>query len=467
MRAWEEFLLEQEKSLNKSVVDKWLRPFKILRFDACNLYLEAPDSFKAIWFEEHIRPKILSSFFNQNHKKIRVHVSLPETTKDSENKKNSLTPPGIAPVFHLIFDELNPDLTFQTFFQNEGNLLAFKLFCEIANLNPSSLQPNDSPSGSPIFNPVYLVSRSGGGKTHLMMALAHSFKKQDKKVVYVRAERFCEHVVEAIRTGEMQAFRKAYRHTDLLLIDGIEILARKNATQEEFFHTFNALHLAGTQIVLSSTFIPQQLKFIAPRLISRFEWGVVIPMQHLNKEEMRAVLREKCQQSLFFFSDDVLEFLIDTFSSSMKNLLRAFEALILRSHLQHEDANRFTLHHVKTKLQDLIDEEEKTLLNPGKIIRTVAEHFDISTEKILSKSQNRECALPRQIAMHLCRHQLNMPFTKIGELFSRDHSTVMSSVDNIQNAIEGKNRDTTSAIATILKKLDLDTPQSNDFLPNL
>lgn len=454
MRAWEEFLREQENKLNKSVVDKWLRPFKVLRFDACNLYLEAPDSFKALWFEEHMRQKVLSSFLNQNHKKIRVHISLPEAPKEQEPKKN--ISPLTTPPFHLSFDELNPEFTFQSFSPSENNLLAFKLFCEIANLDPTTFEK--APPTPPSFNPIYLVSRSGGGKTHLMMALASALKNQEKKVIYVRAERFCEHVVDAIRSGEMQAFRKAYRHTDVLLIDDIEVLSRKNATQEEFFHTFNALHLSGKQIVLSSIFIPQQLKFIAPRLISRFEWGVVLPMQHLNKEEMKKNLIDKAERSQFFLSNDVIDFLMETFSSSMKNLLRAFDALILRSHL-HEDTNR-SLAKVKEQLQDLIDEEEKSLLNPGKIIRIVAEHFDISTDKILSKSQNRECALPRQIAMHLCRHQLNMPFTKIGELFSRDHSTVMSSVDNIQKGIEGKNRDTTSAIAAILKKLDVDQKET-------
>ncbi len=452
MRAWEEFLTLQEKELGKETVDKWLRPLKVVRFDACNLYLEVNDSFKLIWFEEQMQSRIQKGLFNNNKKSIKVHLAIASSQealaapKKTAKKKSALTatPP---PAFTLRFDELDSEATFENFATSPDNLLAYKLLLELCGsdkAHSSSLQ----------FNPIYLYGRSGTGKTHLLMAAAAQLQQMGKNACYVRAETFTEHVVDAIRSAEMQTFRKTYRGIDALLIDGIELFSRKGATQEELFHTFNTLHVEGKQIILSAGLPPNDLKFIEPRLVSRFEWGIVIPLHMPGKEQLRTILIQKAAKLSFELPEVLLTFLLDTFGNNTKNLLRSLEALILRVHLNSTGSSALTVKAAQNCLKDLIQEEEKAALTPGKIIRAVAEYYGIRMDDILSKSQARESALPRQIAMHLCRQQLSLPFMKIGDIFARDHSTVMASVKQVQKGLESKNYEITAPISGILKLLE-------------
>lgn len=449
MRAWEEFLSLQEKELGKEIVDKWLRPLKVVRFDACNLYLEAGDSFKALWFEEHLRHKVQHRLFNNNHKHIKVHINVAAHETSETNKKKKDPIPAAVQEFSLKFDELDPQATFDSFIAAPENILAQKLLKEAASTDEKT---------QPLFNPIYLFGRSGTGKTHLMMATAAALRDAGKRVLYVRADTFTEHVVHAIRAAEMQTFRKAYRNVDALLIDDIEVFSRKNATQEELFHTFNSLHVEGKLIILSAKCPPNELKFIEPRLVSRFEWGIVVPLLMPEKTQLAELLQRRSENIQFPLRDEVKNFLIETFGNNTKSLVRAFEALVLRTHLNQGVAKAASLplplKTVQNYLSDLIQEEERSVLTAGKIIKTVAEYYGIRTEDILSKSQSRDCVLPRQIAMHLCREELHLPFMKIGDIFSRDHSTVMTSVKQIQKSIETKNYEIQSSVKSILKLLE-------------
>lgn len=449
MRAWEEFLLHQEKELGSEIIEKWLRPLKLVRFDACNVYLEAPDSFQALWFEEHMRHRVDTHLFNNNHKPIKVHITISTELPQKEKTPKKQTPSSSP--FQIVFDTTHPECTFETFVPSDGNLLAYKLLQEVCQVTKKS----DSPPLS--FNPIYLFGRSGTGKTHLLMAAANALKAQGGQVIFVRAETFTEHVVNAIRTAEMQQFRKVYRTVDALIIDDIEVFSRKGATQEELFHTFNTLHTAGKQIILSGNSPPQDLKWIEPRLVSRFEWGIVIPIQSLPQEAMREILVKKAKQRQFLLSEPILAFLLETFGNNAKSLMRAFEALLLRTHLHmgNQAASSLSVATARQLLSDLAQEEEKNILTPSKILRTVAEYYGIRMDDILGKSQSRECALPRQIAMHLCREQLHLPYMKIGDIFARDHSTVMSSVKQIQKGLETKNLEISGSINTILKRLEI------------
>lgn len=450
MRAWEEFLTKQDSELGKETVDKWLRPLKMVRFDACNLYLEAGDSFQAEWFEEHVRSRVQKGLYNNNHKPIKIHISLPSQKKQGlEHKSKKKGMASASASFTLRFDEIDPEASFDHFVSSKENLLAYKLLNEIGQGSENGQQLG--------FNPIYLYGRSGTGKSHLLMACAAKLRDQGKKALYVRADTFTEHVVEAIRAAEMQNFRKAYRGVDALLIDDIEVFSRKNATQEELFHTFNTLHLEGKQIVLSGSYPPSELKFIEQRLVSRFEWGIVVPLHMPQKTDLMTILHQKAERIHFPIAEPVCSFLLDTFGNNTKSLLRALEALVLRTHLNqglgHKVQLPLTLKSVQQTLHDLIQEEERSVLTPEKIIRAVAEYYGIHMDDILSKSQTRECVLPRQIAMHLCRQQLNLPYLKIGDIFSRDHSTVMASVKQVQKGLESKNLDISAPFNTILKLL--------------
>ncbi len=443
MRAWEDFLKEIDRELGTETVNKWLRPLKILRFDACNLYLESEDSFKVTWFEEQMRHKVQTRLVNNNGKPIKIHLRV-TSAEPSVKPSKKITPTPRQ--FSIEFDELDNSSDFDSYFPSKANLLAYKLLQEASGL---------AAQASPLsFNPIYLSGRSGSGKSHLMMAAAAQLKKKGAKVIYVRAETFTQHVVGAIRNAEMRQFRAAYRHVDALLVDDIEIFARKGATQEELFHTFNALHTEGKQIILSASCPPQDLKLIEPRLVSRFEWGIVIPLQMPPKEQMIEILKSRAARANFPLDESLFQFLLDTFGHHTKRLTRALEALQLRAHL-NQTPLPLTLEKAQHYLADMIQEQERDLLTPGKIIRSVAEFHGIKMEDILSKSQARECAVPRQIAMHLCREELGLPYMKIGDIFFRDHSTVMASVKQIQRSLEEKNPETVTSMRGIKKLLEV------------
>ena len=217
MRAWEEFLAEQEKELGKETVQKWLKPLKITHFDACNLYLEAGDAFVVLWFEEHMRPRVQKSLFNNNSKKIKVHVAVSAAVKNEEKKplkKGSSAP--LASPFHFVFEELDEKCRFDNFVTGEGNLLAYKILSEASYTDPKTGKSSSEKKRSLTFNPIYIFGRPGTGKTHLLQSAAASLKNKGINALFVRAETFTEHVVNAIRTGEMQSFRKTYRSVDAL-----------------------------------------------------------------------------------------------------------------------------------------------------------------------------------------------------------------------------------------------------------
>lgn len=456
MRAWDEFLALQEIELGIETVHKWLKTLKVARFDACNLYLEAKDSFQVMWFEEHIRKKIQTKFVNNNKKKIKVHLTvanaLSSSSKNSRpaNAKAKLPSP---PPFTLNFDELDPYCTLMNYVPTEKNTLVEKL---LRSLIESSKADHSQQLG--VFNPIYIHGSSGTGKTHLLMATAHALQQKGLRVLYSSAETFTAHVVSAIRIGEMSIFRQAYRNSDVLIIDGVQVLSKKGATQEELFHTFNALHLENRQIILSANCAPAELQHVEPRLVSRFEWGIVLNLFSFNSDELAQILHQKATFLKFSLHDKVIDFLLDNFTSGCKALIRALEALVLRSHLNGQSIRHttagMTVLMAKQILQDLLLEEKQHVLTPEKTIQLIAEVFGIKAEDIMGKAQTRDCVFPRQLAMYTCRHKLKMPFTKIGELFSKDHSTVMTSVKLIQKGIDSTDKELLSFYQAIQKKLD-------------
>lgn len=454
MEAWEKFVASQEAELGTETVQNWLKTLKVLHFDACNLFLEAKDAFQAMWFEEHIRQKISAKLFNNNRKKIKVHLTVANApskklgakAKDKDQAVAASTPP--AQLFKLSFDELDPCSTFDHYVVSDSNLLTYKLLSGISKDSPHE--------GLQTFNPIFIHGGPGTGKTHLLMATAQALRSKNLHVIYSCTQTFTDHVVSAIRAGEMSVFRQAYRNTDVLILDDVHVFSRKGATQEEFFHTFNTLHMAGKQLIFSANCAPGELQLIEPRLVSRFEWGIVLSLESPKKEELSQILQQRLNALNFSLNTKVTDFLLSTFSNS-KTLCRALEALILRSHLnevsEHLSQTHLTVPLVKQILTDLILEEERLALTPNRIIHCVAEFFGIRAEDILGKAQTRECVLPRQISMHLCRQQLKMPYTKIADLFKKDHSTVMSSVKLIQKGIDENDQEIIGLHHTIFKRL--------------
>jgi len=436
MQAWELFLDKLQTDLGTETVTKWLRPLKIIHFDAGNLYLEAESPFQIDWFEEHIRAEAKKSFLNNNFRPIKIHLTCNTHAslqdKVDEPKSNPLLP------YSASQDALLPEYNKAQFIFSEPCAIIEKLFEQIVS--------NEIPP----FNPIFFYGGPCVGKTHLLQALAQELRKKYANVLYLRAETFTENLVKAIRSGHMLEFRKFYRNVDAFLVDDVQHLGKKNATQEEFFHTFNTLHNQNKLIVLSANTTPGSLQYIEPRLISRFEWGLSLPLSKLEKDELKMMVENRCRQLALSLTEASKDFVIEEFSANPKSIQKALEALYLRA-----SSYRKSLSPAKIQLilKDLLEAEKRSVLSPDKILSSVAEFYGLSAKDIFSKSQTQECTTPRQVAMFLCRTHLKTPFTKIGEYFGRDHSTVISSVKLIEEKISTKDADISNAIAAIGQKM--------------
>ncbi len=410
MKEWVCFLDEQEKTHGTDAIQRWARTLKVVHFDAGNLYLEAADPFQLHWFEQYLRPLIKNSFRSMSGRPIRVHLTLAAPAAPVSPKKEWKPPVDLTP------NSLLSNCVFETYFPGTTN-----------NPNLNLLQETVTKKS---FNPLYLQGPAGVGKTHLLMAACHLLKKEGRSVFYVNADRFTQHIVAAIRSGVMPALRELYRKHDTLVIDAVEALADRSASQEELFHTFNTLHLAGKQILLAGRTLPSELKGIEPRLTSRFEWGLVLSFKPLSKNELNEYFVHLLARKKIALEPLLIEETL-SFFSTIALLNRATDILEVKV---KEMAPTLSLLH--KWFSTLIQEQQRKLLTPQAILQAVASHFDIPLSDLQGRSQTQEHATPRQIAMYLCRSQLHIPYMKIGELFSRDHSTVMTSVKLITQRLQ-------------------------------
>jgi len=446
--AWHRFLKRLEKQLGKETLDRWVAPLRIKRAAYRKLTLEAKDSFQALWFEEHIRPKI-GGCTDPMGAPIRVTLQTGTTPK----KRKAFTPKKPEP-FKLDLHDLDPAHRFDTFHVQQENLLVIKLFDEMCSYvtasrmkDLSSLTAAEAPQAPP--NPIYIYGPTGSGKTHLLTASALRLQKAGLTVAIARAEVFTEHVVRAIRAGEMATFRRVWRNCDVLMLDDVHLLARKSTTQEEFFHTFNTLHVAGKQIILAANCQPGQLQFIEPRLVSRFEWGLVLPLHSPSKRQFIPLLEQKASLLKFPLTPTIIQEIASLFSSSFTSCVRALETLVMRLRLTTSTRKKLTSSVLKDLLADLIAQEKFSALSPDKILKITADSYGITAQDLFLRSQNREFVLPRQVAMYLVRKHLKLPYMKIGDLFQKNHSTVMSSVRHVEKMISDTSTDVGSAIASI------------------
>lgn len=426
MKLWDDFLRSLEEELGRATVEKWLRPLKIIRFDAGNLHLDASDAFQILWYKEHITKPLKSS----SGLLIKLHFYL-RGELYVEQKRSKVAPPLIQQ--HFSQDHLTSSSTFTTFLVEQEPFLPYDLLSKADGT----------------YNPIFLYGQEGSGKTHLLMATAHRLKQEGKNAFYVRSETFMEHVIRAFRTGSLQEFRFAYRDLDALIIDDVHRLKGKGVTQEELFHTFNHLHIQKKQIVLSATAAPQLLSGIEERLKSRFEWGITLPLTPASVEGRKKIIHKRAADLSLSLDEEIVSYLVETFQT-LPSLMRALEALTLRLHQCHLT---FDLHLTRHLLSDLIEEERRELLTPEKIVKCVADIFRITCEDILGKSQRKECVFCRKIAMYFCRSELSMPYLKIGAFFSRDHSTVISSIRQIEQGKANLDRSITSPLLEIKQRI--------------
>lgn len=444
MRLWTDYLEKKEVTLGQKTVDKWLRSLKVKDYDAANLYLEASDTFQAQWFEEYIRPSLPLEFKSENGRQIKVHLevqnrkNIQAIEKDSKQKED----------FSFPDDSIEPQHTLESFVFNKKNRILQSLSEQFTSFSTTSLP----------YNPIYIYGKKGLGKTHLLQAITHSLREQKVKAHYVRLTSFMDHMVKAMKTSKMLEFRKHYRACDVLLVDDLEHLSYKSATQEEFFHTFNALHNEGKQIVLGASYSPGQLKSIEPRLVSRFEWGIVLPLNPPEEPDLGRILDTKIKQLNFPLNSQAKNFLIKRFSNHPHILQKALNALVLRAHLRLPQGKKLKSSYLTTGslemlLSDFIQKQESVQINEERILSKVSHFFGLRRQDILGKSQSRECAWPRQICMYFFRELLKMPYMQIGRFFDRDHSTVMSSVRQVLKNLEDPSHESFKVVHALKEKI--------------
>ena len=342
---------------------------------------------------------------------------------------------------------LNPRYTFDTFVVGKNNNFA----------HAASLAVAESPGE--VYNPLFLYGGVGLGKTHLMHSIAHFILEKDpkKKVLYVTSEAFTNELIESLRSGKtgnelpMTAFRDKYRNVDVLLIDDIQFIIGKESTQEEFFHTFNHLHVAGKQIIISSDKPPKDIETLEARLRTRFEWGLIADISAPDYETRMAILKKKIesdQLERYHIPEDVLQFIATNIKSNIRELEGSLNKLIALYKLKNEEIN---ISLAAEALKDLISPDENRKITPELIIETVSEHFGISVADLKSASRDAKTTSARHIAMYLCRSMTDTPLKMIGSLLGgRDHSTVKHGVDKVSKDME--NNDSLKNTITIIQK---------------
>ena len=367
--------------------------------------------------------------------------------KDAVNFDNKDSNAALSnPVYNINYENANltPKYKFDTFVVGNNNKLA----------HAASLAVAESPGE--VYNPLYLYGGPGLGKTHLMHSIGHFILEQnpEKKVLYVTSEEFTNEVIESIRSGNaasMTKLREKYRTVDVLMVDDIQFIIGKDSTQEEFFHTFNVLHSARKQIVLSSDKPPKELDTLDERFRSRFEWGLIADIQPPDYETRMAILRKNAENYDKQIDEEIFKYIATNIKSNIRELEGAFNKIIAFTRLNKVD---LTIESAEEALKDVIYPNKAKEITPTLIINVVAEHFGVKPEDIMSQKRNSEFVLPRQVVMYLCRELTNVSQINIGKILGKkDQTTVIHGVKKIeaemQNSEEFRNK-----IDIIIKKLN-------------
>ena len=382
----------------------------------------------------------LTEMFDHNYD---VQFILEKDAKSSDIEKEKTT---VNPVYNINYESanLNPKYKFDTFVVGSNNKLA----------HAASLAVAESPGE--VYNPLYLYGGPGLGKTHLMHSIGHFILEQnpDKKVLYVTSEEFTNEVIESIRSGNaasMTKLRDKYRTVDVLMVDDVQFIIGKESTQEEFFHTFNALHAARKQIVLSSDKPPKEMETLDERFRSRFEWGLIADIQPPDYETRMAILRKNAESYDKQIDEEIIKYIATNIKSNIRELEGAFNKIIAFAKLNRVD---LTIESAEEALKDVIYPNKAKEITPTLIINVVAEHFGVKPEDITSKKRNSEFVQPRQVVMYLCRELTDVSQVNIGKILGKkDHTTVIHGVKKIEAEMEN-NEELRNKIDIIIKKLN-------------
>lgn len=412
MNPWEQVKCRLAAELPHEAYQNWLEPSTLDRVDGRTLYVKVPDDATKLWIQEEYRSRIQQALLELDlpYQEVVCVVSGANGTTTSIASEN--------PPWSLFEPQLNPRYTFSTFVVGSSNQFAHAAARAVAT------RPGRA------YNPLFIYGGTGLGKTHLMQAIGHSLRENfpGLRVVYTTSEGFMNHLVRSVQSGQMELFRQCYRYADALLVDDIELLANKERTQEEFFHTFNELYERQKQIVLSSDAPPSQTPGIVDRLRSRFEWGLMVDIQPPDLETKMAILEKKAQMEGIHLPEDVKVFIATRTRSNVRELEAALIKLAAYASVTRMPIE---MNMARQVLRDMgVNGTRRVSLEA--IVRAVAEHFGLQPHELKQKSNARRIAYPRQIAMYLAKQLTPASYPEIGRYFGgKHHTTVIHSVEKI------------------------------------
>ncbi len=431
---WAAALGELQLGLSKGNYETWFKDTQIVSEEDDVFMVGVPNAFAREWLENKYRTQIRETvgrlvghtvdvrFVNLVAAAVRAERYAPGTagnaqdpakTQGDDRTQPSAREPGAGAL-------LQPRYTFSTFVVGSNNRLAHAAALSVAE------RPGHS------YNPLFVYGGSGLGKTHLMHAIGHAVisRHPKKRVAYATSEKFTNEFINSIRAQKGEEFRERYRRIDVLLIDDIQFLTGKEGTQEEFFHTFNAIHEEGKQIVLSSDRPPKAIERLEDRLRSRFEWGLIADISSPDLETRIAILRAKAEAQNVPVPPPVIDFLAQRIVSNIRELEGALTRIVAYATL---NAVPVTTQLAQEILQNILYNPRQKTLSPDKIVASVARYYGVPVEQLRGKARDKQIVLPRQIAMYLMREETEAPLLRIGEaLGGRDHSTVLHGCEKIE-----------------------------------
>lgn len=451
---WESVLSAVEQRVNHESFTTWFKPITFVEMDGAALRLKVPDQVFEDWIlnnyqdilEESLDDAGISgcsvTFEVGSNPGTRADFAKTNSSFDDLSVKTRVSPSPSTPPLRQVFTTtsfsnsqfadpeltetpLNQKYTFETFVVGSSNQFA----------HAAALAVADSPSKT--YNPLYIYGGVGLGKTHLMCAIGHRFKEQYRhlRLCYISAERFMNELINAIRYDQTMSFRERYRSIDILLIDDIQFIAGKERTQEEFFHTFNALYDGQKQIVISSDCAPKDIPTLEERLHSRFEWGLIADIQPPDLETKVAIIRKKAETEKLVLPDNVALFI----ASKIKSNIRELEGSLIRlTALSSLKGVPISLALAQEAIKNISEEEERSVTIEG-IQKVVADYYNLRVSDLKSKTNSRNIAVPRQVAMYLCKTLTRSSLPEIGREFGgKHHTTVIHSINKINALYEQK-----------------------------
>ncbi|GIW54529.1 MAG: chromosomal replication initiator protein DnaA [Nitrospiraceae bacterium] len=434
---WDQALAFVSEKVPRQVFDTWFAPIRLQGIDDSTAKIAVPNRFFADWLTQHYRDLLTEGLSRANGGEA-MEVAFVVDRKAEARAEEGTVPPGTGRSQTAARPrrgiQLNPKYTFTSFVVGAGNQFA----------HAASMAVAEQPAKA--YNPLFIYGGVGLGKTHLLNAIGnHVADHTDLRIAYVTTEQFTNEVINSIRYDKMIDLRKRYRNIDMLMIDDIQFLAGKERTQEEFFHTFNALYEARKQIVLSSDRFPKDMPDIEERLRSRFEWGLIADLQPPDVETRIAILRKKSEDEGIVLPEDVIHFLATT----MKNNIRELEGALVRLGAYSSlTGQAITLEMAKNVLRDLIGDKKKIIVLDD-IQEAVSARFHVKISDLKSRRRSKTLVHPRQIAMYLCRELTDASFPEIGRHFGgKDHTTIIHACKQIAKA-----READSALNATLESL--------------